>query len=744
MSAAAGKLRTGQGFTVAFARRALLPVTVLTGKSARPTALIDWPVSTMNETPNPDDVQETALGPSAYLYRALIEYSHDVVAAVDVEGRVLYISSATRRYGRDPSSVIGELIWDHLHPDEVHSIRTQFAELSSEPMKTVCVEHRIGNTTDGWRHKETVMQNLLQEPSVRAIVIVSHDITERKEVEQQLRDAHDLLEQRVIERTAELRESEARYRRLIEGLDVDYIFYSQDRGGKLNYVSPSVKNVLGYDSAEIRETTFQPHVTDAPINELLTSSYQAALAGQPPEHHECELRHADGTTRILEYLDVPVRDDDGQVVAVEGIARDVTARRRAEDALQKAKDELEKRVEERTADLKQLNLDLWEEVKTRVQAEEEIRESEIRFRSVVEDQTEFIVRWLPDGTRTFVNSSYCRFFGKPSDELIGTSFFPLISNEEDRQHVREATQALTPENPIASHTHRVTRPDGSIGWTEWNDRAFFDEQGGIIAYQSVGRNVTEQREAADRLQRQQEELAHVARLSVMGEMVAAIGHEIGQPLHAISTFASASQRALQANRPDTIEKVADWSGKIQQQVTRAGEIIRRLRGFTRLAEAQREPFDVNQAVLESVALVARDVQQHMAHTETHLAATLPAVYADRLQVEQVLVNLLRNACEAMEQTSGRRLIGIETVQNEGYAQVAVRDRGVGMTDEQMQSAFKAFYTTKPEGTGIGLAISRRIIEEYGGRLWATRNDDAGMTFFFTLPLHVVQGEGDDR
>jgi PAS domain S-box-containing protein len=697
----------------------------------------------MTETPNLAAAK--AIGPSAHLYRALIEYSHDVVSAVDADGQVLYISSATRRYGRDPSSLIGRQIWDFLHPDEVESIRAGFSELSSEPMKTLCIEHRVGSDEDGWRHKETVMQNLLHEPSVRAIVIVTHDITERKEAEQQLRAAHDELEQRVAERTAQLRESEARYRRLIEGLDVDYIFFSQDRGGTLNYVSPSVKNVLGYNAEDIRRTTFRPYFTDNPINQSLEASYQAALAGKPPQHEVCELRHADGTTRILEYLDVPVVDDDGQVIAVEGIARDVTAQRRAEEALQRAKQELEERVEERTADLKQLNLDLWEEVKSRVRAEEEIRRSEIRFRSVVEDQTEFIVRWLPDGTRTFVNSSYCRFFGKSRDELIGTSFFPLIASQEERQHVREVSQGLTPENPISSYTHRVMRPDGSIGWTEWNDRAIFDEDGNIVEYQSVGRDVTGQKEAAERLQRQQEELAHVARLSVMGEMVAAMGHEIGQPLHAISTFASASQRALDANRPDTIQKVSNWSGKIQDQVTRAGEIIRRLRRFTRLTEAQREPFDLNQAVVESIELVQRDIQRHMVRTETDLDTRLPAVCADRIQIEQVLVNLLRNACEAMDETPDRdRLIRIETTCRDGHAHVSVRDRGVGMTDAQIQSAFKAFYTTKPEGTGIGLAISRRIIEEFGGRLWATRNDEGGMTFHFTLPPPAVEGTGDDR
>jgi PAS domain S-box-containing protein len=584
----------------------------------------------------------------------------------------------------------------------------------------------------------------LHEPSVRAIVVVAHDITERKEAEQKLREAYALLEQRVVERTAQLRDSEARYRRLIEGLDIDYLFFSQDRDGRVNYVSPSVKNVLGYDAERICETTFGPYVTDNPINTSLQISYQAALAGSPPTHYECELRHADGSSRILEYMNVPVRDDQGQVIAVEGIARDITARREAETALQRAKDELEQRVEERTADLKQLNLDLWEEVQSRVKAEETIRQSELRFRSVVEDQTEFIVRWRPDGTRTFVNSSYCRFFNKPAEELIGTSFFPLISSDDERQRVRELTQRLTPENPVASYTHRVIRSDGSLAWTEWNDRALFDEHGQIVEYQSVGRDVTGQREAAERLQRQQEELAHVARLSVMGEMVAAIGHEIGQPLHAISTFVSASQRALEAERTDTIEKVSQWCGKVQQQVTRAGEIIRRLRDFTRLTEIHCEPFDANHAVLESIDLVTRDVQQHMAKLRVHLADALPPVCADRLQFEQVLVNLLRNACEAMDGVSDRpRIVTVETSCTDRCVQVAVRDRGTGMTDEQMQSAFKAFYTTKPEGTGIGLAISRRIIEQYGGRLWAEPNDDFGMTFWCTLPVHAAEGATDD-
>jgi PAS domain S-box-containing protein len=688
---------------------------------------------------------ENLPGTSAHLFRALIEYAHDVVSAVDDQGRVLYISPATRRYGSDPTALLGKSIWEFLHAEEKEEIRRRFRELVAQPSATIRLDCRVGSEETGWRDKETVMQNLLHEPSVRAIVIVTHDITERKQAERDLRRAHDELEQRVVERTAQLRESEQRYRRLIEGLDVDYVFYSQAVDGTMHYVSPSVKNVLGYDAEDILRTTFQPHITDSPINWSLAASFASALAGDPPQHRECEMRHADGSLRIIEYMDVPVWNEQGRVAAVEGIGRDVTARRRAEEALREANELLEKRVEERTADLKQLNLDLWEEVKNRMQAEEEVKQNELRFRSVVEDQTEFIVRWLPDGTRTFVNSSYCRFVGQTREELLGASFFPLINTEEERRRVRELTQSLTPENPVASYEHQVAFPDGSTRWTQWNDRALFDEDGTLVEFQSVGRDTTSQHESAEKLQRQQEELAHVARLGVMGEMVAAIGHEIGQPLHAISTFASASQRALEANREDTNEKVRQWSTKIQEQVARASQIIRRLRDFTRLSEANPEPFDLNGAIEESLNLVASDLSRNLVRSEARLAPALRPVHADRIQIEQVLVNLFRNACEAMQDTPiDDRLIRIETRYQEDKVTVAVRDRGEGMSDESLRNAFKAFYTTKPEGTGIGLAISRRIIEEYGGQLRVTRNEDSGMTFSFTLPLQSGEGEVDEQ
>ena len=389
------------------------------------------------------------------------------------------------------------------------------------------------------------------------------------------------------------------------------------------------------------------------------------------------------------------------------------------------------------ADLNELNLQMWDEIQRREQAEEQIRQSERRFRSVVEDQTEFIVRWRPDGTRTFVNSAYCRFFGQSREALIGQSFFPLIIDEESRQQVRELTGQLTPENPIASYEHRVRRPDGNIGWTQWNDRAIFDEEGKLVEFQSVGRDVSAWKETEDRLRQQQEELAHVARVSVMGEMVAAMGHEIGQPLHVISTFVSAASKMLDNDATGNREQVQQWLTKVQEQVTRAGDIIRRLREFTRADAGHRQPLDLNAIVRQSLELTAADLRRKRVRLELQLAADLAAVHADSIQIEQVLVNLLRNAAEAMQTCDEPdRRLRISTGRVENEVRVAVCDQGIGMTDEQLTQAGKAFFTTKPEGTGIGLAISRRIIEEHGGRLWPQRNPGRGVTFTFALPVQT--------
>ncbi|MCH5374726.1 MAG: PAS domain S-box protein [Planctomycetes bacterium] len=549
---------------------------------------------------------------SEILFRALVENAQDTIGLLSADGTILFASPAVRQHGHDPLQVVGRNVCELVHPDDLAAVQNGLAEVVTRPGNYVRVEHRAQDADGQWRNKQSTLHNLLHEPAVRAVVVNIHDETDLKRTEAELRQARDHLEEQVAKRVAELRDSESRYRRLIESLDVEYVFYSHDSEGNLQNMSPSIERVLGYSQEEILRTTLRPHFTQNPINAELEASFQDALAGRSPVHHQCELRHADGSTRILEYLRVPVFDKVGHIVAIEGIARDITARKRAEEQLQRAMDELERRVQERTADLQQLNLYLWEEIQSRELAEEQLRQ-------------------------------------------------------------------------------------------------------------------------------QQEELAHASRLSVMGEMVAAMGHEIGQPLHTISTYAAAARRTLESDHQDAVAKVVDWSAKIQEQVTRAGDIIRRLRDFTRPDPSHRSLQSINDLLKRALELSDPDLRRRGIVVECHLAQDLPELEVDPIQVEQVVVNLIRNGTEAMEGNArnDRRLIATTSLVD-GHAQVAVRDFGCGVSEETFGRLFQPFFTTKSEGTGIGLAISRRIIEEHGGTMRAACNADRGMTFLFTLPLNGLE------
>lgn len=253
-------------------------------------------------------------------------------------------------------------------------------------------------------------------------------------------------------------EQEARYQRLIQGLQKEYFFYTHDREGIFTYLSPSVEQILGYSKEEYSKH-YGAFLTDHPNNEKVAQYTDQALEGNIQPAYELEVFHKDGSKRQFEVAEFPVHDEAGRVVAVEGIARDISKRKRDERAL---------------------------------------LESEVRYRHIVEDQMEFVVRWLPDGTRTFVNESYCRYFGVSQQEVLGTSFYPLI-DEADQETVRKRIKALTQEHPVSSDEHRVVKPDGTVTWNEWTDRAFYDEEGHLVELQSVGRDITARKQAEEAL-----------------------------------------------------------------------------------------------------------------------------------------------------------------------------------------------------------------------------------------------------
>ncbi|MEQ9408949.1 MAG: PAS domain S-box protein [Fuerstiella sp.] len=406
----------------------------------------------------------------------------------------------------------------------------------------------------------------------------------------------------------------------------------------------------------------------------------------------------------------------------------------AERQLQAANAELEERVRRRTVELMDVNERLQQEIEERGTLASRLQASETEYRSVVEDQNEFVVRFDQNGIITFSNAAYARENQCQPQDMIGRSCFARV-HPDDLDLVEPRLKMPVKETSIDSILLRAIRPDGSIRWVEWSGRALFDARGQVRGFQVVGRDVTELREAETRLREKEAQLAHLGRVAALGELVAGISHEINQPLATIANFSSAAQLVLkdQDLPAEDGDKLQSWLQRIAQQTTRINSIIQGLRRFGRPGRRQ-EFFSVGQAAREALAVMETRTRHFVDRIEVDCPDDLPPVYADRIQIEQVFVNLILNACDAMENTPlGERLLQIEARQTDCFLRVAVTDAGPGLSPDATTAIFDAFVSTKSDGMGIGLAISRSIIEAHGGNIQAISQEGGGR-FEFSLPI----------
>jgi signal transduction histidine kinase len=251
--------------------------------------------------------------------------------------------------------------------------------------------------------------------------------------------------------------------------------------------------------------------------------------------------------------------------------------------------------------------------------------------------------------------------------------------------------------------------------------------------------VTERKSAAEALQKAQAELAHVTRVMTLGELVAAIAHEVNQPLGAIVTNGQACLRLLAREAPD-LDKVRDVVERVVSDGLRASNVITRIRALVKRSEGEKVLLHVNAIIQDAIALTSPALSTSAIQLQTALAADLPPVWGDRVQVQQVIMNLILNAKEAMDGAGWqpRALCITSRARPSGEIEVAVQDSGTGLDPRDGDHIFDAFFTTKPAGLGLGLSISRTIIEAHGGRLWATAHDGPGATVCFTLPTGRAQ------
>jgi PAS domain S-box-containing protein len=405
--------------------------------------------------------------------------------------------------------------------------------------------------------------------------------------------------------------------------------------------------------------------------------------------------------------------------------------RRVEDALRRSYDELEVRVDERTADLVRSNQQLQTEADARKRAEETLREQaallDLTHDTIfVRDVNDVITYWNR-GAEELYGWSRGEAVGKKSHDLNQT-IFPAPLEEIEAELIRTGRW----EGELI-HTRR----DGTrvVVASRWSLQR--DGQGRPVGTLETNNDVTERKRAEEALQGSQAELAHVTRVTTLGELAASIAHEVNQPLAAIVADASACLNWLAADRPN-LDSVREALAAIVKDGARAAEVIARIRALLSRSSVAQEPCDLAGVIREVQPLIRPELRRQGIELELFLAPDVPAVMGDRVQLQQVLLNLLLNAAEAVREVPPprRRLVVRSTAEDRDdgrWAVVSVEDAGIGFGENDAARLFEAFYTTKAGGLGMGLAISRSIMESHGGRLWATANAGHGATFHFALP-----------
>jgi C4-dicarboxylate-specific signal transduction histidine kinase len=301
---------------------------------------------------------------------------------------------------------------------------------------------------------------------------------------------------------------------------------------------------------------------------------------------------------------------------------------------------------------------------------------------------------------------------------------------------RKHRETLDAHLPFRDFELARPMPDGGKRYVSVSGLPVFDKSGHFIGYRGVGRHITEQKRAAEALREMQKELAHANRLATMGELTASIAHEVSQPIAAASMNAGAAARFLDRNPPD-LERVRESLGWLMNDTARASDIIQRIRDLIKKAPPRKDRLDINEAIRDVIELTRGEAMKNGISVQTEFTDSLPLVEGDRVQLQQVVLNLLINAVQAIGTVAnGAKKVLITTAQAapDGVL-VEVKDSGPGMSSETFEHAFAPFYTTKPGGLGVGLSICRSIIEAHAGRLWVTRNQPHGTIFHFTVPAH---------
>jgi PAS domain S-box-containing protein len=371
-------------------------------------------------------------------------------------------------------------------------------------------------------------------------------------------------------------------------------------------------------------------------------------------------------------------------------------------------------------------------------AEEALRQSEEQWQDVFENNPTMYFMVDAGGTVVAVNPFGAEQLGYSVDELVGQPVVGVFYEVDREAAQRNIALCLEQIGQAKSWEARKVRKDGTVLSVRETAKAVPRANGPIVLI--ACEDITEHKRAEEALRQAQADLEQVNRVTTMGELTASLAHEVNQPIAAAVTNANTCLRWLAADSPNLKEARAA-AMRIVKDGTRAGEIVSRIRLLFKKGTPERELVNVSEVIREMIVILRSEAMRYSISVRTELGEDLPQVLGDRVQLQQVLMNLIMNSIDAMKDVRGTRELVIKSQRSENeHLLVSVSDTGVGLPPQQADQIFNAFFTTKPDGTGMGLRISRSIVESHGGRLWAADNSPRGASFYLTLPAKVEARE----
>jgi PAS domain S-box-containing protein len=468
-------------------------------------------------------------------------------------------------------------------------------------------------------------------------------------------------------------------------------------GGDALHLSEEWYRIYGFDP-ESRPPAFEQLLerTHPEDRAKVKGAIDRAIDRKSDYEVEFRILLPDATTKYIHTVGHPVLNASGELVQFVGSSTDITERKRAEQV-------------------------------TRLLA------------AIVESSHDAIVSKSLNGVITSWNKGAERLFGYSAEEAVGQNITLIIPPErrhEERTIVEQLTRGERVDNFETVRMHK----DGTLLDVSLTISPMKDASGRVVGASKLARDITERKRAEEALRQAQTDLAHASRLTTMGEFTASLAHEVKQPIAAIVTDANTCVRWITRDEPD-LKEVREAAWRIVKDANRASEIINRVRLLFKKGTPQRELVDVNEVAREMIILLGDEASRRSISVRTELAEDIPHVIGDRVQLQQVLMNLIVNGIEAMHDVDGTRELTIKSQPGENNeVLLSVSDTGMGLPRHQTDDIFNAFFTTKTHGTGMGLRISRSIVESHGGRLWAADNSPRGASFCFTLPTKAEADE----